>query len=690
MQKLLSAIVWIGLWFCGPAGVLAADLNVGPYLQNVTPDGVTVMWETTEAVVGTVEYGRPGQLHQQVREGEARTLHELRLTGLQPDTPYAYRALWEGGATEAYEFKTAPLPGTPKWRLAVYGDSRTNPDMHRQVVAQILAAQPDLVLHTGDLVADGRQLEQWKPQFFEPLAPLMARIPLYPCLGNHERNSEHYYRYFSLPHNEAWFSFDYANAHILCLDSCQPFEEGTEQYRWLEQDLQKARADWILAFFHHPMFSCHPTRPVNGNRWAWQPLFQKYGVDLVFTGHDHHYQRTYPIGSALAVPPAAAVHFTVGGGGAPLYPLENYPYTQVQAVVYNALILDFDGPTLRGRAVDPEGKEIDSFSLDRNQPPTEEEFFAWEPVLWEKALQDALSAMEPTVAFNGQVNLRKTLRLPFPWPVRVTGEVEWSQANPAWQFEVPRTTFDLQPGQEWELPVQAQAHWPECYPLPTATVRITGGDFALGFRNRELILGPLRVRPARQVSARWCNTPPVLDGRLDDACWQAAPAETEFVLASGEALAASPTTFRVVYDTAALYLAAEVVAEKADLLEAGETERDQEGLLANDENLLVSAFFEGQQWEFGVNSRGTLYDARSGETSWNPPWSAAVLKTERGWNVEMAVPYSVVNAPGIPPYGYSLSFNVARRDAAHRERSEWSPTFGQWRREGRFGLLRFE
>jgi len=648
------------------------------------------MWETTDAVVGTVEYGPPGQLDHQVTEGEARTLHELRLTGLQPGTSYAYRALWEGGATEAYEFKTAPPPGTRKWRLAVYGDSRSNPDMHRQVVAQILAAQPDLVLHTGDLVADGRQLELWKPQFFDPLAPLMARIPLYPCLGNHEGNSEHYYRYFSLPNNEAWFSFDYANAHLLCLDSCQPFQEGTEQYRWLEQDLQKAQADWIIAFFHHPLFSCHPTRAVNANRWAWQPLFQKYGVDLVFTGHDHHYQRTYPIGSAFAGPSSAAVHFTVGGGGAPLYAAKDYPYTRVQTKVYNALLLDFEGTALQGRAVDPEGKEIDSFRLDLNRPPTAEEFFAWEPVLWEKALQDAFSSMEPIVAYNGRVRLRKTWRLPFPLPGRVTGEMEWSQDNPAWQFEAPRTALDLQPGQEWELAIQAQADWPQCYPLPTATVRITGGDFTIGFRNRELTLRPLRVRPAREAAARWSNTPPVLDGSLDEACWQASPAEAEFVLASGEALATSPTTFRVAYDAAALYLAAEVVAAKADLLEAGETERDQARLLSNDENVLVSAFFEGQQWEFGVNSRGTLYDARNGETSWNPNWSAAVRKTERGWNVEMAIPYHVVNAPGTPPYGYSLAFNVARRDATHQERSEWSPTFGQWRQAGRFGVLRFE
>lgn len=690
MKSFLSGKMWIVLGFCCPAEVWAAGLNVGPYLQNVALDGVTVMWETTEAVVGTVEYGPPGQLLHRVMEEEPRTLHELRLAGLQPGTTYAYRAFWEDGTTEVIEFKTAPPPGTKRWRLAVYGDSRSNPGVHRTIVAQMLAAQPDLVLHSGDLVTDGTQYDQWKPQFFDPLAPLIRHIPLYPSLGNHEKNSEHYYRYFSLPHKEAWYSFGYANAHFICLDSCQPYTEGTEQYQWLEQDLSKANADWIIAFFHHPMFSCHPTRAINGNRWAWQLLFQKYGVDLVFTGHDHQYQRTYPIGSALTAPPSAAVHFTVGGGGASLYPVKNYPYTQVAASVYNVLILDFDGTTLQGRAVDQEGQEIDSFRIDQNQPPRAEEFFAWEPVWWEQALRETLEGQEPTVAFQGRVNVQKTLRLPFPLPVRVTGEVQWSADNPGWQMEPLPTPFEIQPGQSWEPPLQARAEWPRCYPFPTATVRITGGDFAAQFRNREFTLRPLRVRPAREVAARWTYTPPALDGKLDDACWQTAAAETEFVQASGEALAALQTTFRLAYDTAALYVAVEAVTEKEELIGAGQTERDHGDLLSRDESVLVSAFFEGQQFEFGVNSRGTLYEARNGETAWNPQWSAVTLKTERGWNVEMAIPYRVVGAPGIPPYGYSLSFNVARLDAGRRERSEWSPTFGRWTREGRFGLLRFE
>jgi len=678
------------LVICVSAGWTAAELNVGPYLQNVAPDGVTVMWETTEPVVGTVEYGLPGQMDRKAAENEARTIHELRLTGLQAGTAYAYRATWDGGATETYEFKTAPPPGAKRWRLAVYGDSRSDPTAHSAVVAQILAAKPDLVLHTGDLVSDGRQYDLWKPQFFEPLAPLMARIPLFPCLGNHEGNSEHYYRYFSLPNNEAWYSFDYANAHFLCLDSCQPYTEGTEQYRWLEQDLRNAQADWLIAFFHHPLFSCHPTRSINGNRWAWQPLFQKYGVDLVFTGHDHHYQRTYPVGSAAMDPLTPVLHFTTGGGGAGLYPVQPYSYTRVAQAVHHGLLLDFDGTVLRARAVDKEGNEIDSFVVDQSQAPAAEEFIAWEPFLWEKAVQEAIGQLEPATAYNNRVSLRPTLRLPFPLPVRVTGEVEWSGDNAAWQFETAKTAFELNPGGEWELSIQARADWPQCYPLPTATVRITGGDWATDFRNKEFVIAPLRVRPAREARAHWAAQPPVLDGKLDDACWEKSPAETQFVRSSGENLAALQTAFRVAYDSTTFYFAAEAVTENAALVEAGQTERDHGRILSHDESVLVSAFFEGQQFEFGVNSRGTRYDARNGDTSWNPEWSAAVLKTETGWNVEAAIPYTVVNAPESPPYGYTLSLNVARLDAARRERSEWSPTFGQWQREGRSGTLVFE
>ena len=77
---------------CGPAlPDSGGELYLSPYLQNVTPTSITVMWETTEGIVGTVEFGEHDRFDRQATDTEARTIHEVHLTGLDPDTTYAYR-----------------------------------------------------------------------------------------------------------------------------------------------------------------------------------------------------------------------------------------------------------------------------------------------------------------------------------------------------------------------------------------------------------------------------------------------------------------------------------------------------------------------------------------------------------------------------------------------------------------------
>ena len=159
------------------------DLHIAPYLQNVKPDGITVMWETTGPVPGAVDFGRNGSFEQTVEEPEGRTIHELHLTGLEPSTTYNYRARYAEHVLAAATFTTAPPPGTPNWRLVVYGDSRSNPNTHGRNVQQIMKLKPGIILNTGDLVADGSKYEQWKPQYFDPMRGVSEYVPIFPCLG---------------------------------------------------------------------------------------------------------------------------------------------------------------------------------------------------------------------------------------------------------------------------------------------------------------------------------------------------------------------------------------------------------------------------------------------------------------------------------------------------------------------------
>ena len=308
-----------------PAAWPQAEIVRGPYLGDVTDTSIVIAWETERPVQGVVEYATEasyqtsrGKLDQRVQEAAAVQRHFIRLRDLEPSTRYYYRV---GNALAVREgtFRTAVGWGEP-FTLVVYGDTRTNPADHLAVVHRILEHNPDLIVNAGDLVADGRVLSQWDT-FFQTTAEILKDVPYYPVLGNHERNAAHYYDLFSLPQGggrqgEQWYSFDYGNVHFVCLDSNA--RSSAEQLAWLEDDLAHAanNAQWIFVFFHHPPYS-------SGNHGGradvllpWLDAFERYGVDIVFNGHDHTYERSVRRGIWYLV---------TGGGGAPRYAVNSKP-----------------------------------------------------------------------------------------------------------------------------------------------------------------------------------------------------------------------------------------------------------------------------------------------------------------------------------------------------------------------------
>ncbi|MFQ6098057.1 MAG: metallophosphoesterase, partial [Armatimonadota bacterium] len=343
----VACLLGSALWASG----LAAEVTAGPYLQNLTSTAVTICWETGQLLRGTVEYGRGSSIEHRIAEQVPAARHEVRIEGLRPATRYVYRVSGMP-AGEGVPFRTAPPPGTPKFRLAVYGDSRSNPQMHARIAEAIRKADPDLVLHTGDIVGRGRETHRWKPEFFDPARNLLARVSLWPCLGNHEDESPNYYRFFSLPGRESWYSFDWGNARFICLDSCLPMAPGTEQYEWLERELKATKAPWKIAFFHHPPFSAHPRRGMSDTRRHWAPLFQKYGVQVVFNGHDHSYVRTKRIDAEGKPDERGTVYVISGGGGAGVYPVTEKPYVATALAAHHYVIVDFEGEVARARAYD--------------------------------------------------------------------------------------------------------------------------------------------------------------------------------------------------------------------------------------------------------------------------------------------------------------------------------------------------
>jgi acid phosphatase type 7 len=218
-------------------------------------------------------------------------------------------------------------------------------------------------MHTGDLVEDGEDPALW-PIFFEIEGPLLRQAAFFPALGNHERNSSHYYGFMEA---RAYYSFNWGNAHFIVIDSdlanTAPTQAGRdafweEQNRWLENDLQSSqRAGLRFLFAHHPPMTAVTRRQGdNPHMTALEPLFEKYHLSAAFFGHDHNYQHYWKGG----------IHyFITGGGGAPLYDVDTPPagITRKVAKTENFVVVKVDGKTARIDALKPDGELIDTTDL---------------------------------------------------------------------------------------------------------------------------------------------------------------------------------------------------------------------------------------------------------------------------------------------------------------------------------------
>lgn len=255
-----------------------------------------------------------------------------------------------------FALAAAAQAAQPSDYIVVYGDARTQHDIHRKIVGLILAFRPQAVFSTGDQVNDGRVQEEWVV-FNEIIAPIRETSEFYPLLGNHERNAELYFKNFQLPGNERWYSVRKGPLLFLMLDSNGLIGPGSNQHAWLEKQLQNVPGDvkFVAAVFHHPVISSGPYPDEKNLRKRLLPLLEKYRVDVVFVGHEHVYERSFKDG---------ITHVTTGGGGAPLHlKLRHNPYGQTFASVHHFCVLRTAGQTLEVRVYDTDMAPIDEFRL---------------------------------------------------------------------------------------------------------------------------------------------------------------------------------------------------------------------------------------------------------------------------------------------------------------------------------------
>lgn len=356
MTRGTSAVAFLLACGCGE------DPRVnGPYLEHVSRDTAVVAWETASSGGSQLEWDDgDGVTH--VVDGGPSSLHRARLMGLDSSTRYRYRVVGEQGDVAQHAFTTAPAGANPI-RFAVYGDSQDNGDVHRSIVEAIAEMEPAFVLHVGDAVQDGREQEQWHERYFTPGRTLLASTPVYAAMGNHEYNADWYYYYHAYEGRKSYYAFSYGPAHVITLDTNLSFAPGSEQYDWLLRALSSSEAQtapWLFVSYHHPAYT---------NGWGDEcdfdgeptvreilvPLMHRYGVDMVFNGHMHGYERGVIGGVQYVVS---------GGGGGKLDQLcRAWPHISVAKYRHHFVTVDLSATSLALQARDAAGEVLDELML---------------------------------------------------------------------------------------------------------------------------------------------------------------------------------------------------------------------------------------------------------------------------------------------------------------------------------------
>jgi hypothetical protein len=161
------------------------------------------------------------------------------------------------------------------------------------------------VLTVGDNMYGSQDVSDYRRKFVLPYNLLLdARVTFHAALGNHDEPAQRDYDLFNM-NGQRYYTFTRGGAQFFALDSTLMTRE---QLRWLEEQLADSKASWKIAYLHHPLYSSGLRHgPSLVIRQALEPLFTKYGVQVVFAGHEHFYERL--------VPQKGVQHFITGAAG---------------------------------------------------------------------------------------------------------------------------------------------------------------------------------------------------------------------------------------------------------------------------------------------------------------------------------------------------------------------------------------
>jgi UDP-2,3-diacylglucosamine pyrophosphatase LpxH len=281
------------------------EYDMAPHLsfEGDPAHSMSVTWYSTGSYIGRATYGETLAMNLSVSEAAAVKEHHLAFTSLKNGTPYYYKI---DGFSETWSFKTANETVNNTHFIAF---SDVHSMFYPTMTPDITGSEPDFVLSVGDMTDIGAWNSDWN-KYFDLVKPIATYYPMMTTIGNHDSmffGDGNYLKYLSMPRastgSEKYYNFTYNGVHFICLD----LEWGTESYdaqqkAWFDATLDNLDAsDWIVVFDHCMHVSSGGFGNATGDllklyntagnvRDTFHQSFYEHGVDLVISGHDHHFE----------------------------------------------------------------------------------------------------------------------------------------------------------------------------------------------------------------------------------------------------------------------------------------------------------------------------------------------------------------------------------------------------------------
>jgi 3',5'-cyclic AMP phosphodiesterase CpdA len=260
--------------------------------------------------------------------------------------------------------QTTPLPNRPdSLKFAAMGDNGTGDRPQYDVAQQMVKVRErfpfDLVIMLGDNMYGGQSPADYVKKFEQPYAALLsAGVTFQASIGNHDRPEQINYKPYNMG-GQRYYTYTRKNVRFFALDSNLM---DPKQIAWLDAALQSAREDWKICYFHHPLYSNASRHGSSVDlRVLLEPLFVKHGVNVVFSGHDHIYER---------IKPQKGIAYFVSGSAGQLRKGDLTPSPDTAAAFdrdQSFMVVEVAGDEMTFQAISRTGQIVDSGVVRRQR-----------------------------------------------------------------------------------------------------------------------------------------------------------------------------------------------------------------------------------------------------------------------------------------------------------------------------------